>query len=107
MQISKVSAEAAFESLELTQAAYYSGAVSITSLIDAQQAYIRAQQEQANATYNYLINFLQMERIISYFFMLHTEEENRNFGWCFMEYCRIEDHMINAPFKTPSPIKES
>lgn len=103
IQISKVSADAARESLNLTQTAYYNGAVSITSLIDAQNAYIETQEQQANATYNYLINFLQMERIIGYFFMLHTEEENQNFGWCFLQHCIIKDDTIDEPFKAQIP----
>lgn len=86
IKISKVAADAARESLDLTQIAYSSGAVSITSLIDAQQAYIQAQQQHINATYNYLINFFQMERIIGYFFMLHSNAENQKFKERFMQY---------------------
>jgi len=86
IEFSKISAGAARESLDLTQTAYFSGAVSITSLIDAQRAYIQSQQLQANASYNYLLNFLQLERIIGYFFMLHTPEENLNFERRFMQF---------------------
>jgi len=95
IQISRISAEAAKESLELTQTAYSSGAVSITSLIDAQQAYIQAQQQQTNATYNYLINIFQLERIIGYFFMLHSEAENHLFEQRFLHYGLSKEHGIN------------
>ncbi len=95
IQISKISAEASKESLELVRISYSNGAVSITSLIDAQQAYIQAQQLQTNATYNYLINILQLERIIGYFFMLHNENENHQFEQRFMQYGMNQDFGIN------------
>lgn len=76
IELSKISTEAARESLELMQVSYSNGAIGITSLIDAQQAYFQAQQQQANADYNFQFSTLQLERIISYFFILHSEEEN-------------------------------
>ncbi|MFT5749192.1 MAG: outer membrane protein [Ancylomarina sp.] len=79
IELSKVSTEAAKESLELMQVSYSNGAIGITSLIDSQQAYFQAQQQQANADYNFQLSILQLERIMSYFFTLHSEEENRIF----------------------------
>ena len=79
IELSKVSTEAAKESLELMQVSYSNGAIGITSLIDSQQAYFQAQQQQANATYNFQLSILQLERIMSYFFLLHTDEENQAF----------------------------
>jgi len=79
IELSQVSTEAAKESLELMQVAYSNGAIGITSLIDSQQAYFQAQQQQANANYNFRLSILQLERIMSYFFLLHTEEENQAF----------------------------
>jgi len=79
IELSQVSTEAAKESLELMQVAYSNGAIGITSLIDSQQAYFQAQQQQANATYNFQLSILQLERIMSYFFILHSEEENQAF----------------------------
>jgi len=79
IELSKVSTDAAKESLELMQVSYSNGAIGITSLIDSQQAYFQAQQQQANANYNFQLSILQLERIMSYFFTLHTEEENQVF----------------------------
>lgn len=99
IQISKISTEAAKESLELIQISYSNGAVSITSLIDAQQAYIQALQRQTNATYNYLINILQMERVIGYFFMLHSKEENHQFQQRFTQYGMKQDTVTSERYK--------
>jgi len=79
IELSKVSTEAAKESLELMQISYSNGAIGITSLIDSQQAYFQAQQQQANADYNFQLSILQLERIMSYFFTLHSDEENEVF----------------------------
>jgi outer membrane protein TolC len=79
IELSKVSTEAAKESLELMQVSYSNGAIGITSLIDSQQAYFQAQQQQANADYNFQLSILQLERIMSYFFTLHSDEENQIF----------------------------
>lgn len=79
IELSKVSTEAAKESLELMQVSYSNGAIGITSLIDSQQAYFQAQQQQANADYNFQLSILQLERIMSYFFTLHSNEENQIF----------------------------
>ncbi|WP_411030666.1 TolC family protein [Spongiimicrobium sp. 3-5] len=79
IELSQVSEETAKESLELTQTSYLSGAVPIVQLIDAQRNYLQAQLAKANASYNYLLSSLQLERIISYYFLLHTEDQNQDF----------------------------
>jgi len=72
------------------QISYSNGAIGITSLIDSQQAYFQAQQQQANANYNFQMSILQLERVMSYFFMLHTDEENNVF------ISQIKDRIIQA-----------
>ena len=79
IELSKLSTEAAKESLELMQISYSNGAIGITSLIDAQQAYFQAQQQQASAGYNFYLTLLQMERILSYYFFLNADVDNQNF----------------------------
>lgn len=86
IELSKVSEEAAKESLELTQEAYSTGAVNWNQLIDAQENYLTAQQSNATAIYNYLLQSLQLERYIGYYFILHTDEENEAFRQRFFTY---------------------
>ncbi len=76
IEISKVALESAEESLELTQNAYQEGAVPVIQLIDAQTNFLQAQLAQATANYNYLLTSIQLERIIGYFFLSHSEQEN-------------------------------
>ncbi len=86
IQISKVSQSTAKEALDLTQNAYESGAVPIIQLIDAQSNYLQSQLASATANYNYLISSMQLERAIGYFFLMHTEAENKAFTQRAQQY---------------------
>ncbi|MEO1031969.1 MAG: TolC family protein [Bacteroidota bacterium] len=86
IELSKVSEETAKEALELTQTAYSSGAVNIIQLIDAQNNYLNAQLDRANAIYNYLINALQLERFLGYYFLLNSKDSNDAFTQRFLEF---------------------
>ena len=92
IELSKVSEESAQEALDLTQNAYSNGAVTIVQLIDAQNNYIKTQQAKINATYNYLIKMLQLERYMGNYFLLNTPEENQAFNQRFLEF---ENKKIN------------
>ncbi|MCF2874723.1 MULTISPECIES: TolC family protein [unclassified Tenacibaculum] len=86
IELSKVSEETAKESLELIQSSYQEGAVTFVQLIDAQNNYLNAQLAKANAVYNFLINAVQLERNIGYYFLLHTKAENEDFTQRFQNY---------------------
>ncbi|OUR94556.1 hypothetical protein A9Q87_02670 [Flavobacteriales bacterium 34_180_T64] len=79
IELSRISEEAAKESLDLVQTSYSSGAVSITQLIDAQRNYLQAQLSRSNATYNYLLSSMILERYLGRFFLLSTAAENQAF----------------------------
>lgn len=79
VEISKVSEENAKESLELTQNEYAEGAIPVIQLIDAQNNYLQAQLSSATATYNYLLQSMQLERSIGYFFLMNSETSNQAF----------------------------
>jgi outer membrane protein TolC len=86
IKLSNVSEETAKESLELTQTAYSSGAVTITQLIDVQRNYLQAKLSSSNATYNYLISSIQLERFIGRYFLLNTDAKNQAFIQRFNEF---------------------
>ena len=86
IQLSEVFEETAKEALDLTQTSYASGAVNIVQLLDAQNNYLQAQQASANATYNYLLSSMQLERYLGTFFLLQTEEEKQAFQQRFLEF---------------------
>ena len=86
IELSKVSESSAQEALDLTQNAYTSGAVNIVQLLDAQNNYLNAKISRANATYNYLVSMLQLERFIGNYFLLNSEEDNNAFNARFLNY---------------------
>lgn len=91
IEISKVSEATARESLELTQVSYSNGAVNIVQLLDAQNNYLSAQLSQITAVYNYLLSSIQLERDISYYFLLHSPEENQAFIQAFYDYLQTRN----------------
>ena len=91
IQLSRVFEETAKEALELTQTSYASGAVNIVQLLDAQNNYLQSQLASANATYNYLLTSLQLERFLGTFFLLQTEEERNDFTKRFLEFTQLNN----------------
>ncbi|MEC3906782.1 TolC family protein [Tamlana sp. 2201CG12-4] len=79
IELSRISEEAAKESLELVQTSYSNGAVNIIQLLDAQRNFLNAQLSQANAIYNYLLGSMKLERYLGSYFLLNTEAENEAF----------------------------
>ena len=77
IEISKISEKNAKESLGLTQNAYKNGAVPVIQLIDAQTNYMSAQLASATANYSYLLTYMQLERAIGYFSLMHSESDNQ------------------------------
>ncbi len=67
-------ASAASENLELVTDSYSEGAVSITDLIDAQDAALAAQLQAADARYQFLINLVDVLRAESNFDLLLQED---------------------------------
>ncbi len=86
IELSRVSEETAGESLELSQASYSSGAITLVQLLDAQNNYLQAQLSRATANYNYLISAIILERYIGYYFLQHTETQNEEFRQRFFDY---------------------
>jgi len=86
IELSAVSEGSARESLDLIRTAYSSGSATLVQVLDAQNNLVQAQLARANASYNYLLTSLILERYIGYYFLLHTEEENATFQDRFFDY---------------------
>ena len=71
--------EAARRTLEIVTDSYSRGAVSILNLLDAQNSALRADQVAANALYDFLIDYVSMQRAIGRFDVLMTAEERADF----------------------------
>ena len=92
IELSQQSEESAKEAYELTKTSYSNGAVNIVQLLDVQNNYLNAQLARTNATYNYLIQALQLERMIGAYFLLKSEEENQAFRTRFRTFLEEHNH---------------
>jgi outer membrane protein TolC/ABC-type uncharacterized transport system substrate-binding protein len=86
IELAQAAADTALASLDLVTESYVSGAVTIVELLDAQAAALRASENASNAVYDFLIDFMEVERSISEFSFFRTEEERDEFYRQVHEY---------------------
>ena len=63
-----------------------SGTVTIVELLDAQAAALRASENASNAIFDFLIDFMEVERSISMFSFFQTRAERDDFYRQVHEY---------------------
>ena len=73
--LSNDAAVAASRNLELVKDAYRRGIVSILDLLDAQNAAIVAEEGAANSVYDFLVDEMEVERSVGYFYFFATPEQ--------------------------------
>lgn len=73
----RAAAEAARKNLELVTDAYRSGAVSIITLIDAQNSALISEQAAASAVYDFMLDLMNVERAVGQFHFFRTEQERQ------------------------------
>ena len=79
IQQARAAADAARKNLELVSDAYARGAVSIITLLDAQEAALKADEAAAGAVYTFLTDLMKVERAIGQFHFFRTPEERQAF----------------------------
>ena len=90
IRLSLDAVEASQSNLKLVTDAYVRGIKSIIDLIDAQNSSLVADQQAANAVYNFLIDLMAVQRSVGHFFLFFPEEKLD--AW--ME--RLNRYMIDA-----------
>lgn len=85
MQYSANAAEASRKNLDLVTDSYKRGAVSIITLIDAQNAALSAEINAVNAIYDFMIDYFNLERVVGRFDILSNAKDKE--AW----YQRIEN----------------
>jgi hypothetical protein len=78
MQQARLEQDAARKTLDIVTESYLRGAVSILSLLDAQNSALRADQVAANALYDFLIDYIALERAIGEIDVLMTPEARQD-----------------------------
>lgn len=79
MQLSQEASVAAAQNFTIIQDAYNQGQVNITTLIDAQNNTLQAELGATNAVYTFILDFLELERSIGFFYFLASPEERSDF----------------------------
>jgi len=72
-------ADAARKNLTLVTASYARGIKSIIDLIDAQNSALVADQQAANAVYDFLIDLMAVQRSLGNFFVFAPEPDYTSF----------------------------
>lgn len=86
LELSQQAAVAAQKNFEIAQNAYQQGVLNITSLIDAQNAYLSAKINATNASYTFISDFLEVERAIGYYHFLALPQEQEAFFQRFIQF---------------------
>ncbi|MEM1321901.1 MAG: TolC family protein [Bacteroidota bacterium] len=79
MDLSRVAADASDKNFDVIQDAYNQGQVNITALIDAQNNNLQSELSAINAVYEFILDFLTLERSIGFFYFLASEEDKNQF----------------------------
>ncbi|KIH75675.1 Outer membrane protein TolC [Geoalkalibacter ferrihydriticus] len=78
IHLSRAAADAARNNLELVKDSYSRGVLSIVELLDAQSAMRVAELVAANAVYDFLHDFSEVERATGFFFFLESPQEQHD-----------------------------
>jgi outer membrane protein len=90
-------ADAARKNLELVTDAYSRGTVSILELLDAQNAYLVADEAAENAVYEFLIDYIEVERAVGRFYSFAPAEEREDFLSRGIRYLDNAGALSSAP----------
>lgn len=97
IDLSQKGFDAALKSFDIIQAGYAEGRNSVTELVDAQNAKVSSERSLASAKYQFVLDFLAMERAMGRFYFLEPPEEKQAFLHRLKEY--MDTTPINAPRK--------
>ena len=82
---------AATENFRIVQDAYSQGVTSITSLIDAQNAKLQTDLGAINASYQFILDFLEVERAVGFYYYLSSPTEQDAFFERMTQYFSKEN----------------
>lgn len=86
LQLSQDAQEAASKNFTIVQDGYQRGLINITSLIDAQNAALQSEINATNALYQFMADFLYVERSIGFYHFLGSSDAQTSFFQRFMQF---------------------
>jgi len=97
IELARISSEAARKNLELITERYAQGVVGILALLDAQNRALAADLVAANATYNYLIDLMGVQRGIGKFDYFRSPQEQQEFLSLLRQFYRDQGYEVRTP----------
>ncbi len=92
LELSKNAATAAENNFKLVQDAYFQGAVNLIQLIDAQNIMTRTKLMADIAYYQYIMDFIQVQRLQGKFIFLSSEDEQKAYTNKLQEFLLKVEH---------------
>ena len=86
LNYSKTARDNKQRNFELLRDKYQNGQITITQLLDAQNAYLNAKLNFANSTYDYLFAFLQLENSLGFHSQVASQQQKDEFENRFQQY---------------------
>lgn len=86
INLSKRAAEFAHKNLGLISEAYSEGTVNILDLIDAQNSALNADLVAENATIDFMVDVMEVQRAVGYYFFMLNEKEREEWSQRFELY---------------------
>ena len=93
VQLSKEAADAGKANFKIVQDAYSQGLVQITALIDAQNAALQTEISAVNAIYQFVTDFLAVERAAGFYYFLATKTEQDAFFERLIAFIAAKERM--------------
>ena len=89
MLLRRDASEAATQNFEIVTDAYRRGAVTIIRLVDAQTQALQTQLAAANATYDFMADFVSVERAAGRFSIMTPDDERDDFVRRLLDFERM------------------
>ncbi len=86
IRLTKSAAASAENNIEIVTNLYQSGQVDIITLVDAQNSFLGAQLNATNAAYQFMIDFIALQRSIGNYTFLATDEQRAEFIQRYLEF---------------------
>ena len=96
IRLSNQAAKAARRNLDLVEDSYSRGVASLLDLLDAQTAALNAEEQAANALYDFLIDWLEAQRASNTFDFFAGEDERREWSERLDAYVALQGISLRA-----------
>jgi len=91
LELSKNAAQAAERNYKMVQDAYFQGAVNLIQLIDAQNVMIKTKNMANIAYYQYVMDYIQVQRLQGKFIFLAPKDEQEDYTMRLREYLLMRE----------------